>query len=77
MQRHFSNRGEPLAEVAAAKMMAHRGPLAKSLLPNQRGGGVTRGGWKARVPEAIRPSSSPKVREPQDEGRSVVSQPEL
>lgn len=30
MQRHFSNRGEALAEVAAVKMMTHRMPVAKS-----------------------------------------------
>jgi len=64
MQRHFSNRGERLAEVAAAKMMAHRTPAAKSVFSNQRGKGVTPGQWQSRVAEAIRPTSAPKAKEP-------------
>ncbi len=54
MQRHFSNRSERFAEVAAAKMMTHRMPLTKSAFPNQRKRGVTPGQWKARLREAIR-----------------------
>jgi hypothetical protein len=36
MQRHFSNRGEALAEAAAAKMMAGRQPSRKSVLAAKR-----------------------------------------
>jgi hypothetical protein len=64
MQRHFSNRGEALAEVAAAKMMTHRTPPLKSVFPNQRGRGVTPGPWRARVPGAIFPESSPRKTKP-------------
>ena len=77
MQRHFSNRGEALAEVAAAKMMTHRMPLAKSVFPNQRGRGVTTGQWQARVPEVIFPESSPRKTESNDSGKSVVGPPEF
>jgi|PeaSoiMetatran63_FD_contig_51_3563017_length_772_multi_9_in_0_out_0_3 hypothetical protein len=64
MQRHFSNRGEALAELAAAKMMTHRTALAKSVSSNQRERGVKPGQWKARLPEATFPKCSPKKREP-------------
>jgi len=73
MQRHFSNRGEALAEVAAVKTMTHRMPLAKSVFPSQRGRGVTPGPWKARVREAIFPESSPRKGESKDSGKSVVA----
>jgi len=77
MQRHFSNRGEAVAEVAAAKLMAHRTPLAKCVFPNQRGRGVTPGQWKPRVAEAIHPTSSPKKRETKENGKSGVGPPEF
>jgi len=77
MQRHFSNRGEALAEVAAAKMMTHRMPLAKSVFPNQRGRGVTTGQWQARVPEVIRSTSSTKTTETKENVKSVVGPPEF
>lgn len=54
MQRHFSNRGEALAEVAAGKTMTHRMPPTKAGLPSQRGRDVTTGQWKPRGPEEIR-----------------------
>lgn len=44
MQRHFSNRGEPLAEVTAARMLAgRRGGEAR--FAAQPGRGVTRQKW--------------------------------
>lgn len=68
MQRHFSNRGEALAEVAVAKMMAHRRPRAE---PGQRGTRVTPAQWKTRAPESI-PVTTRK-REPKESGKSGVS----
>lgn len=62
MQRHFSNRGGALTEVAATKMMAHRTPPIKSVFPNQRRRSVTPGQWKPRVAEAVHPTGSPKER---------------
>jgi len=77
MQRHFSSRGEALAEVAAAKMMTHRTPLAKSVFPNPRGRGGTPGQWKPRVAEAIQPTSSPKKRGTGESGKSGVGRLEF
>lgn len=74
MQRHFSNRGEALAEVAAAKMMTHRMPVAKS---SQRGSRITPGNWKTRVPESISAMSATKKREVKEGGKSGVAPPEL
>jgi hypothetical protein len=74
MQRHFSNRGEALPEVAAAKMMAHRMPLAK---PSRRGSSVTPGQWKTRVPELITTTSAANKREPKESGKSGVGPPEF
>jgi hypothetical protein len=59
MQRHFSNRGEALAEVAAAKTFTHRTTWTKSAFPNQRGRGFAPEQWKPRPPEATIPKSSP------------------
>jgi len=64
MRRHFSSRGEALAEVAAAKMTTHRMPLAKSVFPSRRRKGVTPGQWQAQVPEGIGSTSPSKKREP-------------
>ena len=77
MQRHFSNRGEALAEVAAAKMMTHRTTMTKSAFPNQRGRDVTLAQWKARLPEAILPTSSPSKKESKEVGKSGAGSPEL
>lgn len=71
MQRHFSNRGEALAEVVAAKMIARR-MRSQSVFANRRGSNVTPGRWQARVPEAIRPIGSLKKSEPKDNGISGV-----
>ncbi len=77
MQRHFSNRGEALAEVAAAKMMTHRTTMTKSALPNQRRRGMAPGQWKARLPEATLPTSSPSKKESKEGGKSGAGSAEL
>ena len=77
MQRHFSNRGEALAEVAAAKMMTHRTTMTKSAFPNQRGRGIAPGQWKARLPEATLPKISPSKKESKEGSKTGVSLPEL
>ena len=63
MQCHFSNRGEALAEVAAAKMMTHRTTKTTYALANQRRWGIAPGQWKARLPETTFPKSSPNTKE--------------
>jgi len=77
MQRHFSNRGEALAEVAAAKMMTHRTAKTTYAFVNQRRRSVAPGQWKARLPEATFPKSSLSKRESKDEAKKGVSPPEL
>jgi hypothetical protein len=74
MQRHFSNRGEALPELAAAKMMAHRMPEAKS---RQRGNSVTSGQWKTRVPESILTTTPTKKREPKEADKSGTGPPKF
>jgi hypothetical protein len=77
MQRHFSNRGEALAEVAAAKMMTHRTTMTRSTFPNQRGRGIAPGQWKARLPKGTLPKSSPSKKEWKEGGKSGAGSPEL
>jgi len=77
MQRHFSNRGEALAEVAAAKMMTHRTAKTTYAFPNQRGRRIVPGQWKARIPEATLPTSSPSKKESKEGGKSGPGSPEL
>jgi len=72
MQRHFSNRGEALAEVAAAKMMTHRTALPKSVFRNRRRNRATAEQWRARVVESIHSTSSPKKKEPREGGTPGV-----
>ena len=47
MHRHFSNRGEALAEVAAAKMLASRTHLTESACRTQNGKRVTTQVWSS------------------------------
>jgi len=68
MQRHFSNRGEAVAEVAAAKMMAHHRPGAKS---SQRGTRLTPAQWKIRVPDSI--PVMPRKKGPKESDQSQAS----
>ena len=74
MQRHFSNRGEALAEMAAAKMMAHRMPVAKS---NQRRSSVTPALWKRPVPEIVSPSGAKKEGGRKENVTPSLAPPEL
>jgi len=73
MQRHFSNRGEALAETAAAKMMAHRMPVARS---SPRRSGFTPGPWKQRVPEIDFHGGAKKQGGRKERGESGVAPPE-
>lgn len=66
MQRHFSNRGEPLAEVAAAKMLAGRRG-SKAGFAAQPGRGVTRQTWFSDRMEKLRAAKKPHVAPPSDE----------
>jgi hypothetical protein len=51
MQRHFSNRGEALPEVTAARMLAGGKRSAKSGLGTQAGRRATSEQWFSRPPE--------------------------
>jgi len=73
MQRHFSNRGEALAEAAAAKMIAHRMPIATS---SQRRSSFLPGPWKRRVPEIDSPSGAQKQGGRKESGESRMAPPE-
>jgi hypothetical protein len=55
MQRHFSNRGERLAEDVAAKMLVHHKPSAKSALINQARRLGASGNWFPQPVEVPRP----------------------
>jgi hypothetical protein len=77
MQRHFSNRGEALAEVAAAKMMAGRKPPTKSGLGNQPGRRITSGQWQSQAVEVIRPAKPSTKKESKAKVQSVLGPPEL
>jgi len=61
MQRHFSNRGEALAEVTAARMLARRKWLAGSALAAQ-GGRKTKADPWLRKPEEM--TQRPKTKLP-------------
>ena len=52
MQRHFSNRGEALAELTAAKMLAHRKPTTESTSTFQAARQVKSEQW-FKTPEGI------------------------
>jgi hypothetical protein len=75
MQRHFSNRGEALAEVAAAKMRAGRQPLTKSGLAKPSGPSAAAGPWQSPV-EVIRPGRAPK-KESKAKVKPVPGPPDL
>ena len=76
MQRHFSNRGEAVSEVAAAKMTAHR-MSAQSVFPNRRRRGVMPGQWQTPAPGAIHATSKAKKGEQKDSGGPGVGPPEF
>ena len=54
MQRHFSNRGEALAEVTAARVLARRKQPGNSALVTSAGRRVTTKQWFSQPVEAIR-----------------------
>jgi hypothetical protein len=65
MQRHFSNRGEALAEVTAARALARRKAQANSALTARARGRFTPEQWFSHPVEAIR---QPKQRKPERNG---------
>jgi hypothetical protein len=77
MQRHFSNRGEALAEVAAAKMRAGRKPPTISTFANQSGRRIAPGQWQSPAVEVIRPAKPSTKKEPEAKVQSVFRPPEL
>lgn len=76
MQRHFSNRGEALAEMAAAKMMADRKPPTKSEWADQSGRRIAPGQWQSSV-EVIRPARPVTKKESKAKVKPVLGPPEL
>jgi len=73
MQRHFSDRGEALAEAAAAKMRARRMPIATS---SRRRSSVRPGQQKRRVPKIAFPSECKEERR-SERAWQPQSRPEL
>ena len=74
MQRHFSNRGEALSEVAAAKIRAHRISKPDS---SQRRTRFTPERWPTRVAPSFLESEKRKPkekREAEDGSARVLSQ---
>jgi protein archease len=55
MQRHFSNRGEALAESAAAKVKTHRSPSSKTAPAGRSGRRVLPEPWQQKAPKATNP----------------------
>ena len=66
MQRHFSNRGEPLAEVTAARTLADR-RRGKAGFAAQPGRGVTRKKWFSERVEKPRVAKKPHVMLPSED----------
>lgn len=70
MQRHFSNRGEPLAEVTAARMLAgRRGSKPGFAWQPERA--VTRQKWFSERVEKPRVAKTPHVKSP-SEGIAIL-----
>jgi len=63
MQRHFSNRGEPLAELTAARTLAGRRG-GKPGFAAQPGRGVTRQKWFSERVAKPREAKAPRVKQP-------------
>jgi len=61
MQRHFSNRGEALAEVTAARMLRGKKRLAKSAVVAQPGRRANLGQWFS---QPLKTTSRPKRKQP-------------
>jgi len=63
MQRHFSNRGEAVAEVTAARMLARRKARVKLTFGTRTGRQVTPEQWfSRRVQTTARPKRKPPAR---------------
>jgi hypothetical protein len=77
MQRHFSNRGEALAEAAAGKMMAGRRPTAKFMVAAQSGRRVISGQWRPQAPELIRRTRPTKKSKSKARNESILGPPQL
>ena len=65
MQRHFSNRGEALAEVTAARMLARRKQPAESAFPLQGRRQAEPAQWFMK-PTKVRQRGMPKQPKHQD-----------
>lgn len=76
MQRHFSNRGEALAEIAAAKMRAGRRPPTRSGFANLPGQRIAPGQWQSPTVEVIHPGRPVTRKESKANAKSVL-EPEL
>ena len=64
MQRHFSSRGEALAEVTAARVLARRKAHLASPFADRAGGRFTSERWFSHPAESIRlPKRVPKRKE--------------
>jgi hypothetical protein len=70
MQRHFSNRGEALAELTAARMMASRRRPRKSAFATQANRRATTMQWFSQ-PVGIKPQ--PKKKQPNRTGEVTTS----
>jgi len=77
MQRHFSNRGEALAEATAAKTLAGRKPLEKFMSATRSGKRTTAGQWPAPVIEVASPARPTKKKERHVSGKSNLGPPEF
>jgi hypothetical protein len=77
MQRHFSNRGEALAEAAAAKTLASRKPLEKFISATRSGKRIMAGQWPAQLIEVVSPKRLTKKKERHVSGKSNLGPPEF
>jgi hypothetical protein len=77
MQRHFSNRGEALAEAAASKTMAGRRPTAKSMVGAQALKRITFGQWRPHAPELIYRTGPTRKNKSKANDESILGPPQL
>jgi hypothetical protein len=66
MQRHFSNRGEALAELTAARMLAGRGRSARSALTVQGGRQATPEQWFMKPAVTTQPPKTKQSKHDKD-----------
>ncbi|HYL12012.1 MAG TPA: hypothetical protein VEV41_03200 [Terriglobales bacterium] len=77
MRRHFSNRGEALAEATAAKTLASRKPLGKFTSAARSGKRVTAEQWPTQLVEVVAPTRPTKKKEWHVSGKSDLGPPEF